>query len=303
LHVLLIFIDGIGLGDDDPAVNPFASANTPTLHQLSGGARWLRGVGRRETDRAIFIPADARMGVPGRPQSGTNQATILTGKNIAQIVGEHYGPKPNATTRALLDDENLFKQVKRAGKRGAIINAYPPRLLRDIARGKTLPSSIQYAQLAAQIPLYEAETLYSGVALSEDWTGQGWRDYLGYTDTPLYTPQEAGRRMVEVSRRYDFAFFSHWYTDTVGHRGTLDEAQGLLTLIDGVMAGALETWDDEGLMILTSDHGNMEAIGDRHHTENDVPLIVIGSQKYAFAEELTDLAGIAPRIARVLGVG
>src|SRR5262245_6848802 len=110
-HILFIFVDGIGLGDDDPTINPFAVANMPTLTALSAGKRWLRDTGRQETPRAIFIPTDPRLGVPGRPQSGTSQAAILTGRNIPQIVGEHYGPKPNEKTRALLTEDNFFKQV------------------------------------------------------------------------------------------------------------------------------------------------------------------------------------------------
>jgi 2,3-bisphosphoglycerate-independent phosphoglycerate mutase len=143
--------------------------------------------------------------------------------------------------------------------------------------------------------------LYSGDALSEDWTGRGWRTYLGYADTPVYTPHEAGKRMVEISRRYNFAFFSHWMTDTIGHRGTLGDAVAVLELFDAVMAGALETWDDaEGLIIVTSDHGNMEEIGSRKHTENDVPTLIIGDKKHEFAAGLSDLTGLVPRMAALL---
>ena len=107
--------------------------------------------------------------------------------------------------------------------------------------------------------------------------------------------------MVEISRQYDFAFFSHWYTDIVGHRGPLEDGVTLLELFDGVMAGALDTWDDdEGLIIVTSDHGNLEDISTRNHTENDVPTLIIGRDKAAFAEGLTDLTGLVPRMARVL---
>ena len=80
------------------------------------------------------------------------------------------------------------------------------------------------------------------------------------------------KKLVEMSREYAFAMHTHWMTDMVGHRGPLQRAVDLLELFDGVMAGILDTWDDdEGLVIMTSDHGNMELIGSRNHTENDVP--------------------------------
>jgi 2,3-bisphosphoglycerate-independent phosphoglycerate mutase len=301
MHILLIFLDGIGLGDDDSTINPFVAAKTPTLDLLANGHRWLRATGRQETERAVFLPTDANLGVPGRPQSGTGQAAILTGLNVAQMIGEHYGPKPNAETRELLERDNLFKRVLARGLTAQLINAYPPGLLASIARGKTLRSSIQHAVYGAGLPMQEVETLYSGEALSEDWTGEGWRSHLRYPDAPLYTPYMAGRKMVKVSRKYDFAFFSHWMTDTIGHRGTLEEAVELIETFDEVMRGALDIWDDdEGLMIITSDHGNFEHIGDRHHTLNPVPTVVIGSCRHEFAEGFTALTDIAPRIERLL---
>jgi hypothetical protein len=300
-HILMIFLDGIGLGDDDPTKNPFAVANMPTLTGLTNGKRWLRGIGRQESERAIFIPTDPRLGVPGRPQSATGQAAILTGRNIPQIIGEHYGPKPNLPIRKLLAEDNFFKQVVAHGKKAAIINAYPPRLHHAINRGKILRSSYQQALHEAGLPMFTDETIYAGTALSSDWTGEGWRSELGYTDTPVYSRHEAGRRMVEISRQYDFSFFSHWYTDIIGHRGPLEDGVALLELFDGVMAGTLDTWDDdEGLIIVTSDHGNLEDISTRNHTENDVPTLIIGRDKAAFTDGLTDLTGLVPRMAKVL---
>ncbi|MCU0465959.1 MAG: hypothetical protein MUF38_15500 [Anaerolineae bacterium] len=303
MHVLLIFVDGVGLGADDPAVNPLAAADTPTLDSLAGGRRWTASTGWQTTDRAEFIPTDAVLGVAGRPQSGTNQATILTGINVPAQLGYHFGPKPDAPTRALLEETNLFKTLIEAGRSADLINAYPPRLHHDINRGKTLRSSIQHAAWAAGLPMHTAEDLLSGGAMSEEWTGKAWREMLGYPDAPIFTPHEAGRRMVELSRGYEFAFFSHWYTDILGHRGPFEDAVRLWETIDGVMRGALEAWDDdEGLMVITSDHGNFEDLSHGKHTENLVPTVVVGAQKAAFADGLTDLSHITPKILRALGM-
>jgi hypothetical protein len=297
----MIFLDGVGLGDDDPSINPFAIADTPTLLQLSNGKHWLRTTGRQESERAIFIPTDPRLGVPGRPQSATGQATILTGRNVPQLIGEHYGPKPNPAIREILAEDNFFKQVVAHGKIAALIEAYPPRWHAAINRGKALRSSYQQAAFEAGLPIFGEDKIYSGEALAVDWTGEGWHTELGYDDTPIYTPREGGIKMVEISRLYDFAFFSHWMTDVIGHRGDMKDAVNVLELFDAVMAGALEAWDDdEGLMIITSDHGNIEEIGNRKHTENDIPTVVIGSEKVAFAEGLKDLSDYVPRMAQIL---
>ncbi|MBC8100549.1 MAG: hypothetical protein H7Y11_13990, partial [Armatimonadetes bacterium] len=237
MRILLIFIDGIGLGDDDPAVNPFAAAHTPTLCALANGQRWVRATGAQTSERASFIPTDAQLGVPGRPQSGTSQAAIITGENVPHLIGRHYGPKPDAVTRDLLAHDNFFKQVLAHGKSAGLLNAYPPGLLASIARGKTLRSSLQHAAYTAGLPMWDADALYRGDALSEDWTSAGWREHLGFVDAPLYTPMQAGHKLVELARRYDFALCSHWLTDTVGHRGTLAEGVALVETLDGVLAG------------------------------------------------------------------
>lgn len=301
MRILFIFLDGIGLGDANPAINPFMAAHTPTLEALANGHRWHRETGTQVSARGVFVPLDAQLGVAGRPQSGTSQAAILTGLNVPQMLNRHYGPKPDAETRVILENDNLFMQLKGMRKSAALINAYPPRLLDDIARGKTLRSSIQHAVYAAGLPLYEKYDLYTDAALSEDFTGEGWRTQLKYADAPVYLPFDAGVKMVTLARGYDFAFFSHWLTDVIGHRGTMPEAMRLLELIDDVLAGVLSAWDDdEGLVILTSDHGNFEDMSHGKHTENLVPCVIIGAGAAAFAEGLTDLTGLTPRIIEAL---
>ena len=301
MHILFVFLDGIGIGDNDPNVNPFCTANTPTLTTLTNGKRWVKGIGKQRTDHSLFIPTDPRMGVAGRPQSGTGHATIITGKNIPQMVGEHYGPKPNAATREIVSQGSIYTDLLAHGKTAAMLTAYPPHLLKDIARGKTLPSALQQAAMNAGLNLRDADDLRAGNALSADWTGIGWHKHLKIDDVPLLSLEEGGKKMVELSRQFDFALHSHTFTDYVGHRGTLEQGVTMLENFDTVMAGALAEWNhDEGLIIITSDHGNMEQIGSRNHTENDVPTLVIGSQSHAFDTDFSTLADLVPTMRHIL---
>src|SRR5258708_27114113 len=300
-HVLLIFLDGIGLGDDDPAKNPFAVARTPTLHALAGGQRWLRSTPRTESARAIFIPTDACFGVAGRPQSASGQAAILTGRNVPAEIGEHYGPKPNPAIRQILKEGNLFKSLTSQGKRAALLDAYPARFFEGIDSGKRLRSSIQQAVYEGGIPMLNQDDLHAGRALAADWTGQGWREFLGDPDAPLYTPREAGVVLGNLARTYDFSLYSTWITDEIGHRGPFERGVEILELFDAVMAGLLESWDDDdGLIIITSDHGNMEDISIRQHTENDVPTVIIGKERFTFAEGFKSLMDITPHILKAI---
>jgi 2,3-bisphosphoglycerate-independent phosphoglycerate mutase len=301
MHVLLIFLDGIGLGDDDPERNPFAAAHTPTLNALAGGHRWLRDTPRIDTGRALFIPTDPRLGIPGRPQSATGQATILTGRNVPAEIGEHYGPRPNPPIRAIVSEDNLFQYVIADGGTAALINAFPPRFHEAVRRGKRLPSAIQQAVLSAGLRLFTEDDIYAGTAMSPDWTGEGWRSELGYTDTPVYGRAEAGAHLAALAWQRQFTFFEHWVTDVIGHRGPFERGVAILELFDQVMAGLLDAWDeDTGLIVITSDHGNMEDLGTSKHTENDVPTVVIGAARHLFADGLHDLTGITPGVLRVL---
>ena len=301
MRVLFIFLDGIGVGTHDPTVNPFAAAYLPALTALTNGKRWTHGIGEQVSGRALFKPIDPRMGVPGKPQSGTGQAAIITGKNVPALIGEHYGPKPNAATRKIVAQGTIFDEVTSAGKRAGLVSAFPPRLHAEIERGKRLPTPYQQAVLQRGSPLPGVDDFRAGRAVSEDWTGAAWREHLGFDDTPLCTPHEAGRKLAEIAQEYAFAFVSHWMTDIVGHRGDVPQGVTLLEQFDGVMAGLLSAWDDRaGLIVVTSDHGNMEALDTRQHTENVVPLLVIGEARERFASGIRTLADIVPALRRAL---
>lgn len=301
MHILMIFIDGVGLGENNPETNPFAAADLPTLTQLTSGQKWLNTTGKVITERAVFIPTDPRFNITGRPQSATGQAVIVTGENVPAQIARHYGPKPNTEIRDLLDKDNFFKQIIAHGKTAALLEAYPEGWHKGINSGKSIPASYQYAAKSAGIKFFGAEELRTGQAVSGDWTGEGWHKQLGYTDIPLLTPFEAGQRLVELSRNYDFAFMPHWITDVVGHKGDLAEGIDILSKFDEVIAGILSIWDDsEGLVLVTSDHGNIEEITHRKHTENDVPTLIIGDGKEDFAENFTSLQDFVPRMAKLL---
>jgi hypothetical protein len=321
-HILFFFLDGIGLGQNDPRSNPFAIANLSTLHNLLDGRRLLNTTARFDNPRthSLFIPTDASLGVSGPPQSASGQATILTGLNVPAIIGGHWGPKPNEAIAAILQRENIFKTLKARGQDAVLINAYPQRYFDSIGSGRRMYSAIPMAVDAAEIPLFTADDLRAGRAFSADFTGEGWRSPrpnptptpgdqktslpsggLGYTDTPVYTLEEAGAKLAEVARQRPFTFFEHWITDLVGHRGTVQEGAQVMARFDTMLGGLLTNWDyEQGLVVITSDHGNLEDLTHKHHTLNKVPSFVIGHHRADFAATLTDLTGFVSAILRFL---
>lgn len=78
-------------------------------------------------------------------------------------------------------------------------------------------------------------------------------------------------------------------------------AGNLLRTFDQVLGGLLSAWDDEkGLILITSDHGNLEDLSVRNHTRNPVPAIVVGSPKLreTFIQHLSDLTDVYPAILK-----
>src|SRR5512147_34867 len=127
MRVLFLFLDGVGLGENDPAVNPFARAKMPNLNALLNGRTLLKEDAPFIGKKATLLAIDPSVGVAGLPQSATGQAMLLTGINIPAEIGYHYGPKPNPEVAAFLDGETLFSKCVKAGKKTALLNGYPPR--------------------------------------------------------------------------------------------------------------------------------------------------------------------------------
>jgi 2,3-bisphosphoglycerate-independent phosphoglycerate mutase len=297
VRIFFFFLDGIGLGENDPDRNPFLSIDLPALTSLTGGECWHKDLPRIDGARSIFVPTDACLGVTGMPQSATGQAAIMTGINVPLVIGEHYGPKPTAQIGTIIRRESVVKKLTARGINAGFLNAYPPGFFESIRSGKRLLSSNQLAMQVAGVEMRGVNALYSGRALSPDFTGENWRTHLGYSDTPLYEPYEAGKRLAELAAEHDFAFFDHWLTDYYGHRGSRKEIGERLRSLDHVIRGLLDNWDDEtGLIVITSDHGNIEDLSVRGHTRNPVPTFVIGEGRHAFADGLFDLTDFAERI-------
>ena len=299
MKFLFIFLDGVGLGSNDPQINPFARIEMPTLAHLLGGQKLLAQAAPVETEWATLLPLDARLETQGLPQSATGQASLLTGHNVPAEIGYHYGPKPNPEIAEYLKNGNLFQRLLQSGRRAALLNAYPPGYFEAIRSGRRLYSAIPLAVTSAGIDLKTSQDYFDGQALSADFTGQGWREHLGYQDAPVLSPHQAGVRLGRLAAGLDLAFFEHWLTDYAGHRRNMDTAGELLKSLDGLLAGLLEAWEqNQGLILITSDHGNMEDLSTRRHTANPVPAIVIGSHELRsrFAKELHDLSDITPAI-------
>ena len=297
-RILFIFLDGIGLGPDNPSTNPLARAEMPCLQSLLGGRKLTASTAPYEGELVSLLALDAGLGVDGPPQSATGQAALLTGINIPSELGYHYGPKPNQQVAGYLNNGNtLFSWLRAEGKKAALLTAFPPRYFSGIESGVRLYSSIPLAYTSAGYPLFTQADLFAGRALSADFTGHGWRSMLKIEEAPILSAFEAGTKLAGLAQRYDFSLFEYWASDYAGHKQNMQWAVEQMETFDGVLEGLLKSLNvDEDLILVTSDHGNMEDLSTRRHTDAKVPGLVIGVNRQRFTDGLADLTGVAPRI-------
>jgi len=312
MHFLFFFWDGVGLGRNDPEVNPFLIANTPTLDKLLGGRKIQATTIDFQSKVCALFGIDAQLGVKGVPQSATGQATLLSGLNIPEMIGQHYGPKPNPQIAQILnhlsqsqnDDHSgtLFTQLVKAGYKVEFVNAYPDIYFNSIASGKRNYSAFPLAAVEAGLPLKGENDLLEGRSLSADFTGKGWHDHLHILNIPVISPHEAGKRLAHITQNNDLTFFEYWETDYAGHKQDQIAAKLIIEKLDLVIKGLLEVLDlKKDLILITSDHGNLEDLSSRRHTENKVPAFLIGNNQFfqEFKVDVRSIKDITPFILSI----
>jgi hypothetical protein len=298
-RILVVFLDGVGLGENDPEVNPLADADLPTLHGLLNGRRLVGANGGYGSRHATLVPLDAQMGVPGLPQSGTGQTTILTGVNAPALIGQHYGPYPNQPLRELLNNGNLFRELLVAGRPVAFANAYPDRFLSRLGRGTERLSANSRAAFLAGLKLRGPAELKAGRAISSLLTNTYWRGW-GY-DVPELSAAEAGAQLVGLTDDHALTYFEFWYSDVAGHRQDRELALHILHMLDDFVGGIVQTLDlSDSMLVIISDHGNFEDLSTPKHTLNPALGLLVGGGHQDLAPRLQSLEDITPALKAVL---
>ena len=122
-----------------------------------------------------------------------------------------------------------------------------------------------------------------------------------YDLKPEMSAYEVTDKVVEAinSEKYDCIILNYANPDMVGHTGNLEAAIKAIETIDECVGRVVEAVQkQEGVLLITADHGNAEQMidyktGEPHtaHTTNPVPLILVGMEEAKLKEgKLADLA-------------
>lgn len=294
--VLLIFIDGFGLGENDPAVNPLVRFDPGFFRRLFGRALTVE-LGWVARPDAVLVPTDATLGVPGLPQSATGQTALFTGVNAPQMLGSHIVGFPGPRLAAIIAEHGIMGRLNADGFSVTSANAYTPNYLDLVRQRKRRHSASTLTILGARQPLRSLVELTAGTAVFQDITNEMLPD-LGWAVEPV-SPAVAGGRLAKLAAGHHFTMFEYFQTDRIGHSRDWQKAAMIVEDLDGFLSGLL-TWQQANkaktLTIITSDHGNFEDFSRKSHTLNLVPTIILGAGGKEIGSRLRDLTDICPAI-------
>jgi 2,3-bisphosphoglycerate-independent phosphoglycerate mutase len=301
VSVVFVFVDGVGAGSRDPDRNPLARGDFLLSRFEDGTGAPLPAGGRA-------VLADARLGVPGRPQSATGQTTILTGENAPLAVGRHVLGFPNAALREILRRASLFRALAASGRRAVFANAYPVAYLRalglpaegepefELGRRRARPAATTVAYAAAGGAFLTWADAKAGRALTHDVTGG--RARARGADVPERTPEDAADILHALARDHDLALFEFFETDEAGHARSMPHAVDALSRLDRFLRALLARLGPDDALVVASDHGNVEDLSIRNHTLASVPVLGFGRAAGAL-DGVRDLTHLAPLLLRL----
>lgn len=247
---------------------------------------------------ARLFALDATLGVEGLPQSGTGQITLLTGLNAAERFGRHFGPWPPVALRPILGEHNLFRALRLLGRRVRFANAYPAGY----------PEGVPSRQVAAPALAAHMEgilttgrdELVSGRAVASGILNEGWRRHTGDPSIPRIDATRAGRILGTLASDSDLTFFAHYSTDTAGHRGGMPGAVQALERVDSFLRGLFGALPSRGLVLVASDHGNIEDVRGGHTRNPALGLAAGPADRVAALGEMDSLLDLAPAVLGLL---
>lgn len=278
VKILFLFIDGVGIREN-AADNPVNPEVCPTLWRLI-----------RQHSKEV----DACLEIEGLPQSATGQATMFTGVNCAKAMGKHCEGFPSPSLRSIIEENNLFLQLKKRGKKIRFADAYLVESAEDLA-ARRFKSVTTVMALTTPETISTVDDLSNDVAVMQDITRETIQDR--YPDIPIITPERAAEHLFAVALENDFTLFEFFQTDVSGH--SLDYARACIVLrtYDRFLASLVRYTETAGItLVATSDHGNVEAMSERGHTRNPVPFIAFGPKETFIRERVDSLVDVTPAL-------
>jgi len=294
-RVLLLFVDGLGIGAPDAAKNPCCH---PDLYYFRNTL--ADTYPKKLSPQGLAFGLDANLEVPGLPQSATGQTALFTGVNAAQLLGRHLNHRPNEQLRAVIRDHSIFKRVTEAGKKAAFLNGFRPPFFdhppEELIHYLSVTSCMN---LYAGLKFFNLDDLHNERCVYQDMSGDALRD-KGF-DAPVFTPAKAGEIIARQSQLYDLALFEYFQTDFAGHSLDRQRAFNELFKLEEFLTSLLQNIDlAQTLVLLTSDHGNIEDITFKGHTRNPAMTLAFGPGSAELPSRMKSIMDVAGEVEKIV---
>lgn len=254
--VILLFIDGLGVGESHPDYNPcfYSEQGIFNSRQLPVGGQKLS--------------LDANLGIDGLPQSATGQTSIYTGTNAARLINRHLFGYPNQKLKEVIKDRSLFVNLTSRGYSCKFLNAFRPVFFTSPEIFQNMRMSVTTEMnRAAGLPFSTLNDIINGRALYHDYSNQVLRDL--HFDVPRFTASDAAWIILEASRQHDLVLYEYFETDRAGHFRDLKTAIREINKLEKLINRLLYKIDfNDTKFVIVSDHGNIEDLRTKSHTRN-----------------------------------
>ena len=209
-------------------------------------------------------------------------------------MGKHCEGFPGPALRKIIEENNLFLQLKKRGKKVTFADAYLVDSAEEL-QARRFKSVTTVMALTTPEVILTADDLMEDRALMQDLTRETIQDR--YPDIAVIPPQRAAEHLFALARENDFTLYEFFQTDVSGHSMDYRRACAVLRVYDRFLAALVRYVEAAGLtLVITSDHGNIESVGDHGHTRNPVPFVAYGPMEEFLRGRVSSLADVTPAI-------
>ena len=107
--------------------------------------------------------------------------------------------------------------------------------------------------------------------------------------------------MLRGARELDLSYFEIFLTDKAGHSQDMAFARHEIARVEAFLDALFAEAASDELVVVTSDHGNLEDLSTGGHTYAKVPLVAKGPTSEELVAHARDLRDVAPGLLAALG--
>lgn len=223
---------------------------------------------------------------------------MFTGENTPKAMGRHCEGFPGPSLRQLIEKDNIFLQLKARNLKFKFADAYLIDNADELVNRRFKSVTTVMALTTPEAISTEGDLLDNN-AVMQDLTREAIQDRR--SDIPTVEPEDAAEHLFSLARTNDFTLFEFFQTDVAGHSMDYARACDVLRQYDQFLSVLTRLTEAAGItVVMTADHGNIEAMNERGHTMNPVPFIAFGPKEREIRACVTSLKDVTPTVLKFL---